>query len=179
MSPRADIAALKARLARAESERDAWRAAGRQENYLAAHSMAEALALQLDELERTARLAPAPRVAVIASTAPPADSADTRAREMAELCITFNGRRYGYRGYRYERFADAVNYARLDRARAVADPDPDGGAALERVAAPGDAERELMRALAITFADGVFHWREYRYDRLADAVAYARRGETS
>jgi hypothetical protein len=31
-----------------------------------------------------------------------------------------------------------------------------------------------MRALAITFVDGVFHWHEHRYDRLGDAVAYAR-----
>ena len=179
MSLRADIAGLKARLGSAESERDAWRAAGRQENYLAAYSMAEALALQLEELERTERLAPAPRVAVIAATAPPADSPDARAREMAELGITFNGRSFAYRGYRYDRFADAVNYARLDRARAFADPEADDAAPLERVAAPGEAEQELMRALGITFADGVFHWREYRYDRLADAVAYARRGETA
>jgi len=175
MTPRADIAGLKARLARAESERDAWRAAGRQESYLAAYSMAEALALQLEELQRTARLAPAPRVAVIASTAPPADAPDAREREMAELCITFNGRSYGYRGYRYDGLADAVNYARLDRARAFADPGADDAAPPEDAHAPSDAERELMRALAITFAGGAFHWREYRYDRLADAVAYARR----
>ena len=41
------IAGLKRRLARAESDRDAWRAAGMQENYLGACSMVEALTLQL------------------------------------------------------------------------------------------------------------------------------------
>ena len=49
------IAEVKARLAKAESERDAWRAAGRQENYLAAYCMAEALSLQLDRLEAARR----------------------------------------------------------------------------------------------------------------------------
>ena len=42
-----DISTLKARLARAESERDAWRVAGVQEKYLEAYSMVEALELQL------------------------------------------------------------------------------------------------------------------------------------
>ena len=46
------IAALKQRLAKAESERDAWRASGRQENYLEAYSMVEALEMQLDRMER-------------------------------------------------------------------------------------------------------------------------------
>ena len=49
---------------------------------------------------------------------------DAQAREMAELRITFNGRRYGDRGYRYDR------------------------------------------------------WREYRNERLADALAYAERALT-
>ena len=43
------------------------------------------------------------------------------AREMAELRITFNGRMYRDHEYRYERFADAVNYGELDRARAFAE----------------------------------------------------------
>lgn len=41
------VAALGARIAKAEAERDAWRAAGRQEKYLEAYSMVEALELQL------------------------------------------------------------------------------------------------------------------------------------
>jgi hypothetical protein len=43
------ISELKARIAKAEADRDLWRAAGREENYLAAYFMIEALDLQLDE----------------------------------------------------------------------------------------------------------------------------------
>jgi hypothetical protein len=172
------IAGLKWRLARAESDRDTWRVAGMQENYLGACSMVDALTLQLDQLEDIARLPSAPSVAIIAPTDAPAASAAGLGRELAELSITFNGRKYGYRGYRYDRFADAVNYARLDRLRAFADRGSEDFAPLEHGPAPGEAELELMCTLGISFADGVFHWREYRYDRLADAVAYARCGAT-
>jgi hypothetical protein len=174
----AQIAGLKWRLARAESDRDTWRVAGMQENYLGACSMVDALTLQLDQLEASARFPTAPSVAIIAPIEPSA-GADGRERAMAELCITFNGRKYGYRGYRYDRFADAVNYARLDRSRAFADPGVDDGPPLERTPVPSEAELRVMRKLGITLADGVFHWREYRYDRLADAVAYARHGEAA
>lgn len=51
----ADIDALRQRIAKAEADRDAWRASGRQENYLEAYSMVEALEAQLDQLERTRR----------------------------------------------------------------------------------------------------------------------------
>jgi len=173
----AQIVALKARLAIAESGRDTWRAAGNQENYLAAYSMVEALAMQLDALERTARV-PAAAQAASVSMASPAASSDPGARQAAEPAITFNGRRYSYRGYRYDHLAEAVNYAELDRSRAFADPGADDAAPLERVARPSAAEREGMRRLGITYAAGVFHWGKYRYDRLADAMAYARRGET-
>jgi len=50
-----DIDALRQRIAKAEAERDTWRAAGRQEKYLEAYSMVEALETQLDKLERTRR----------------------------------------------------------------------------------------------------------------------------
>jgi hypothetical protein len=41
---------MRARIAKAESERDGWRAAGRQERYLEAYLMVEALELQLERL---------------------------------------------------------------------------------------------------------------------------------
>ena len=49
-----DVAALQQRIAKAETDRDTWRASGMQENYLEACSMVDALTLQLD-LERTVR----------------------------------------------------------------------------------------------------------------------------
>ena len=55
MSFREEIATLRVRIARAESERDSWRISGRQEKYLEAYSMVEALALQLDLLREAAR----------------------------------------------------------------------------------------------------------------------------
>jgi len=47
-----DIDAINARIAKAESERDAWRAAGREEKYLEAYVTVEALLLQLNERSR-------------------------------------------------------------------------------------------------------------------------------
>jgi hypothetical protein len=58
-----DIAVLRQRIAKAESDRDTWRAAGRQENYLEACSMVDALGVQLDQIERSER-----RIAVETAT---------------------------------------------------------------------------------------------------------------
>ena len=44
-----DIDSFKARIAEAETKRDAWRVAGREEKYLEAYFMVEALTLQLDK----------------------------------------------------------------------------------------------------------------------------------
>ena len=46
------IAALRQRIEQAERERDTWRASGRQEKYLEAYSMVEALEIQLERLLR-------------------------------------------------------------------------------------------------------------------------------
>lgn len=45
-----EVAALKVRIRKAESERDGWRASGRQEKYLEAYLMVDALELQLERL---------------------------------------------------------------------------------------------------------------------------------
>lgn len=96
----AAIAAIKPRLAKAESERETWRAAGTQEKYLESCSMVDALALELEQLEQSKRL-------------------------MAEHGIVFNGRHYQYRRHRYHRLADAVSFARLQRPpHAVEAPTP-------------------------------------------------------
>jgi hypothetical protein len=47
-----DVDAIRARISEAESERDAWRAAGREEKYLEAYVTVEALLLQLDAHSR-------------------------------------------------------------------------------------------------------------------------------
>jgi hypothetical protein len=50
-----DIDTIKNRLAKAESDRDAWQAAGLKEKYLEAYFMVEALELQLNEQLRQPR----------------------------------------------------------------------------------------------------------------------------
>ena len=50
-----EIAAIKARIVRAESDRDTWRACGAQDKYLEACSMVEALGLQLELMRRVTR----------------------------------------------------------------------------------------------------------------------------
>ena len=47
-----EIAALRARIAKAESVRDTWRASGRQEKYVEAWCAAEALELRLEQLRQ-------------------------------------------------------------------------------------------------------------------------------
>lgn len=60
MSSEEDIAALRVRIAKAESERESWRVSGMQEKYLEAYSTVEALELQLDLLRAKARLCSIP-----------------------------------------------------------------------------------------------------------------------
>ncbi len=50
-----EIAALRTRIRKAEVERDTWRASGRQEKYLEAYLMVDALELQLDRLRNSRR----------------------------------------------------------------------------------------------------------------------------
>jgi len=55
MTDEDDIDTLKERIAKAESERDTWRSAGREEKYLEAYVIVKALELQLDEQLRQPR----------------------------------------------------------------------------------------------------------------------------
>ena len=160
-----ELAVLTDRLAKAERDRDTWRAAGRQENYLGACSLVDALNLQIDDL----------RVHTIHSRRSPAGT-DGRERVMAELGIRFNGRSYQYRSYRYDSLADAVNYARLEASRPAAQSAPADFESPEEVQVPSEVDRGHMHTFAITLERGVFCLGEYRYDRLADAIAYAKRG---
>ena len=97
-----------------------------------------------------------------------------RERQMAEFAVGHDGLAYHYNGYRYDRLKDAVSYAFLTRARPgprePGGPHPQSAA----VAAPSDADRALMASLAIEFDAGAYRFGNYRYDRLADAVNYAR-----
>jgi hypothetical protein len=77
-------------------------------------------------------------------------------------------------GYRYEQLGDALAHAR--QTRSGPDEDDGSGLSLQRPAfvPPTDAEQMLMASLGIQFDGRAFRFAGYRYDRLADAVLYAR-----
>ncbi len=176
-----EITTLQARIAKAESERDTWRTSGMQENYLAAYSRVDALELQLERLRQEGLRSsarnrePAPLCALLHSAAAAvADAPGERARLMAELFIAYDGRQYQYGSHRYDHLEDAVNYARLQGSELPASTGPAPMPAAPPLEVPDESQRRLMAAFAITFEDGVYHLGAYRYDRLADAVSYAR-----
>lgn len=186
-----DIAALRRRIAQAELGCAMARSAGLQEQYLAAYVLVEALDLQLaaqlgrlpdgkEQAGHLSTLAPLlPDGALPAGLdARVADAPSDRERKMTELGITYNGRYYEYKGYRYSSLADVVNYARLRRADPLGQQDVSGSSRLQRVEPPGPEQKSLMAELNILFDDGVYRFEAFRYERLADAVAYARRPRT-
>lgn len=95
-------------------------------------------------------------------------------RLKAELFITYNGRHYEYNRYRYDRLVDAVDYARLQRSKSSGDDDIGPLLRPEDIETPDESQRQLMADLAITFQDGMYRLGAFRYDRLTDAVNYAR-----
>jgi len=117
-----EITDLKERIARAQSERDAWRASGLQEKYLEAHSLTEALELQLERLQPEVSALPAQGSVsyngrLYARYNP--GEAESQRELMDSLAITFRDGVYHLGDYRYDRLADAVNYARLRRTQGI------------------------------------------------------------
>jgi hypothetical protein len=96
-------------------------------------------------------------------------------RLRTELGIRRIGWRYVYRGYRYDRLADAVAYARVDRehqrGQAALETSPPAD---EAPPMPSSGDLALMATWGIRFDAGVYTFQQYRYERLCDAVAYAR-----
>lgn len=107
-------------------------------------------------------------------------SAATDAGLMATFGIRRSGRFYLCRGYRYTHLRDAVAYARQARDRpdlVLQEPPRERSAGAGATAgsnAPHAQDVTLMAFLRITFAQGQYVFDGYRYDRLQDAVAYAR-----
>lgn len=99
---------------------------------------------------------------------------------MATFGIRRSGRFYLCRGYRYTHIWDAVAYARQARERPdLARQEPHwershGAGSAADSNAPRAQDASLMALLRITFADGQYVFDDLRYDRLQDAVAYAR-----
>jgi len=132
--------------------------------YLEACSQVEALEMQRAVIPRDVTTAAANQVHV-----------PNRADLMADLSIAYDGCRfYYYDAYRYDKLECAVDYALLQRARDGANrreipiPTP------PRNNEPSETERNLMKCEGVTFVGGVYSLGDYRYDRLGDALAYAR-----
>jgi hypothetical protein len=96
-----------------------------------------------------------------------------RARLMSEFSIQYDGRHYRYCGYRYDRLEDAVDYARLMRARHSPVDDVQSFVSDGKVEIPDASDRQVMARLSISFKTGVYEFEGFHYDRLADAVSYA------
>jgi hypothetical protein len=102
---------------------------------------------------------------------------EEQARLMAMLGIRHEGRHYHFRGYRYTRLEDAVAYARLvgtRAARMLTEDNLPSRSLIDEVNLPTGQEKALMQSLGVSFEDGRYVYEGFHYDRLADAVAYAR-----
>jgi hypothetical protein len=118
-------------------------------------------------------------VAACGAPGQPAEAAaqEAQAHLMATLGIHHEGRYYHFRGYRYVRLEDAVAYARLVGTRASRMLPEDNWplrADADEVQPPSGSDLELMRSLGVSYQAGRFEFEGFHYDRLADALAYAR-----
>lgn len=102
------------------------------------------------------------------------DPSAPAAQAAAALEVSFDGHHYHYRKYRYESMDDALRYARCDHARPGFAPDPHFQPQWLPAWLPAAADVTLMRTFGIAYEQGYFRLGPYRYERLADAVGYAR-----
>lgn len=89
--------------------------------------------------------------------------------------ISFDGRAYHYAQYSYDRIEDALNYAKLERARPGFREESALPLRWKQWAEPTPEERVQMTAHHIAYEGGHYYYGPYRYDLLADAIGYARR----
>lgn len=88
--------------------------------------------------------------------------------------ISFNGTQFVYGDFRYDRLSDAFSYAELEFRREGRQPVPTSSTDWLSRPSPNNADRALMQEFGVTFDDWRYKFRDYRYDRLADALNYAR-----
>lgn len=100
-------------------------------------------------------------------------SSESDDRLAARFEISFDGKRYSFREYRYDQFQDALRYAMTEHAKIGFMRDevfrPNWAAKYH----PSDDEERTMSQYGIAYFDGRFLYGGYRYDQLRDAVAYA------
>ena len=96
-----------------------------------------------------------------------------RERLMQAFAIRYDGRRYIYNGYHYDRLADGVAYATLMSSRQTEDDCAAPFLLADRVEVPSEFDRQVMARLSICFEAGIYTFDGFHYDHLADAVNYA------
>lgn len=95
----------------------------------------------------------------------------------AALGIWFDGRRFHYQQYRYDRLADAIAYAKVDQRR----PDYQSmplPLRWEQWTGPTSEEFEIMETFGIVYEHGTYRYKEFHYDFVEQALAYAQRLST-
>lgn len=92
---------------------------------------------------------------------------------MKQFGVRFDGRCFRYQSYRYDALQDALRYAKADLAGAQ--PAPDDMPLWTEPEALSEAQQASMRELGISYDGRQYHYREYCYDHLSDALSYARR----
>lgn len=97
---------------------------------------------------------------------------DSDRNHAMRLGISFNGKKFAYRDFRYDRLEDAVSYAELDAGREGGQPAVTLANWLDRPI-PNVADQAVMKLHGISFEDGRYRYLDYRYDRLADAANFA------
>jgi len=93
--------------------------------------------------------------------------------EAAAFGISFDGRAYHYAQYSYDRLADALQYAALERAKPGFREDPTART-WKQWTGPTPEEQLQMAAQNIVFERGYYFYGPYRYDMLSAALDYAR-----
>lgn len=102
-----------------------------------------------------------------------ADGSVAEKERAMQLGVSFNGVQFVFREFKYDKLADALAYAELDAARGDCAVPSRPEEWLERPV-PGQADQEIMAQFGIGFEGWRYRFGEYRYDRLADALNYAR-----
>lgn len=93
--------------------------------------------------------------------------------DMSRLGIHHIAGNFLYRQYRYEKLADAVNYAELERGKIDYQAEVNVLPAWVPPTAPNKGDWRVMKELGISFDGKRYHFLNYRYDRFQDAINQA------
>ncbi len=99
-------------------------------------------------------------------------SADEKTHAM-RLGIAFNGTQFIYLDFKYDRLRDAINYAEHESVRTLNPPVASTPHDWLERPVPSVADQVLMNENGIIFDGWRYIFKEYRYDRLADALNYS------